>query len=69
MKQIHKTYKFRIEPTDEQKVLLAKHFGCMRFVYNHFLAARSRYYLENKKGLNYYDNANALTVLKKKTSG
>lgn len=65
MKQIHKTYKFRIEPTDEQKVLLAKHFGCMRFVYNHFLAERSRYYLENKKGLNYYDNANALTLLKK----
>ncbi len=65
MKAIHKTYKFRIQPTDEQAVLLARHFGCSRFVYNHFLAERSRYYLENKKGLNYYDNAASLTLLKK----
>ena len=28
------TYKFRIYPTKEQEVLLQKHFGCVRFVYN-----------------------------------
>ena len=27
-------YKFRLYPTKEQKVLLAKHFGCVRFIYN-----------------------------------
>ena len=31
------TYKFRIYPSDEQKIQLAKTFGCCRFVYNHFL--------------------------------
>lgn len=29
-----RAYKYRIYPTDEQKVLLAKTFGCCRFVYN-----------------------------------
>lgn len=28
------TYKFRLYPNEEQKVLLNKHFGCVRFVYN-----------------------------------
>ena len=28
------TYKFRLYPTKEQEVLLAKHFGCVRFIYN-----------------------------------
>ena len=28
------SYKFRLYPTEEQKVLLRKHFGCCRFVYN-----------------------------------
>ena len=29
-----KAYKYRIYPTDEQKVLFAKTFGCVRYVYN-----------------------------------
>ena len=29
-----KAYKYRLYPTDEQKVLFAKTFGCCRFVYN-----------------------------------
>ena len=31
------TYKFRIYPSDEQKIQLAKTFGCSRFVYNKLL--------------------------------
>ena len=31
------SYKFRIYPNAEQKIQLAKTFGCCRFVYNHFL--------------------------------
>ena len=65
MKQIHKSYKFRIYPTKEQESLLSKHFGACRFVFNRYLNSRKETYLEEKKSLNYYDNANDLTVLKK----
>jgi len=37
MEQIHKTYRFRLYPTKKQEELLLKHFGCTRWVYNHFL--------------------------------
>ena len=29
-----KTYEYKIYPTKEQEILLAKHFGCVRLVYN-----------------------------------
>nr|DAF73079.1 MAG TPA: endonuclease [Caudoviricetes sp.] len=28
------TYRFRLQPTKEQEVLLNKHFGSVRFIYN-----------------------------------
>lgn len=62
----NKTYKFRIYPTAEQEVLLAKHFGCTRFVYNHFLNERKEQYQQNKKSDNYYAQAKSLTEIKKK---
>lgn len=31
---MEKTYKYRIYPNKEQKVQMAKTFGCARFVYN-----------------------------------
>ena len=31
----HKAYKFRLYPTQTQKVLLNKTFGCVRFVWNY----------------------------------
>jgi len=65
MKIIHKSYKFRIEPTSEQIVLLSKHFGACRFVFNKFLHERKEKYLNEKTSLNYYDNARTLTDLKK----
>jgi len=30
--KINKTFRYRIYPTEDQKVLLAKHFGAKRFV-------------------------------------
>lgn len=63
--KITKTFRYRIYPTKEQEVLLAKHFGAKRFVFNRFLDQRKREYLENKKTLNYYDNAKSLTEIKK----
>ena len=66
MKIIHKSYKFRIYPNEEQKILLGKHFGATRFVFNYYLNKRKEIYLENKTSLNYYDNANDLTLIKKR---
>ena len=34
---MYKSFKYRIYPNEEQKILLEKHFGCTRFVYNYFL--------------------------------
>ena len=43
-----KAYKYRIYPTEEQKVYLNKTFGCVRFIYNQMLGDRIRSYQENK---------------------
>lgn len=40
----NKAYKFRIYPNADQKNLLAKSFGCVRLVYNHYLAMRKNAY-------------------------
>ena len=61
---IHRAYKFRIYPNGEQQTLLSKHFGCGRFVYNHFLSERNKAYRDSKKYLSYCDNANALVSVK-----
>jgi len=63
--KINKAFKFRIYPNSQQKQFLAQSFGCARFVYNHFLRQRIDYYAENAKGLNYFNNSAALTLLKK----
>jgi putative transposase len=46
-----KAYKYRIYPTGEQKLYLAKTFGCTRFVYNKMLADKIDYYNNTKKML------------------
>ena len=43
-----KAYKYRIYPTGEQKLYLAKTFGCTRFIYNQMLVDRIKSYEENK---------------------
>ncbi|MGH7745501.1 MAG: RNA-guided endonuclease TnpB family protein [Candidatus Dormibacteria bacterium] len=58
------SYKYRLVPTTEQEVLLAKHFGCVRWVYNEFLAERMREYKTNKRTLRKKDNETQLPVLK-----
>ena len=44
-----KAYKYRIYPNNEQKVQIAKTFGCCRFVYNQTLAYRKEAYEKEKK--------------------
>ena len=45
----NKAYKFRIYPNEEQKVLLAKTFGCVRLVYNYYLDCKIKAYEKDKK--------------------
>ena len=65
MKQIYRTYKFRIYPNKEQQAILARYFGSVRFVYNHFLAERKQQYEETQHSDDYYKQAKSLTELKK----
>lgn len=62
---MEKSYKYRIYPNKKQKELLAKTFGCCRYVYNHYLAKRIEKYEEDKLTFNYYDCCKDLTQLKK----
>ena len=62
---VNKTYKFRLCPTREQEVLLNKHFGHSRWVYNHFLNERKEQYQADKKSDKYYAQCASLTKLKK----
>jgi putative transposase len=58
-------YKFRIYPNEEQINLFNRTFGCVRFVYNHYLAMRKDVYDRTGKVLNFYDFAKDLPQLKK----
>jgi len=63
--KIFRTYKFELMPNKAQKTLLDKHFGCVRFLYNHCLNERIEQYHAGKKSDNYYAQASKLTQLKK----
>jgi putative transposase len=62
---VNKAYKFRIYPTKEQEILIAKTLGCSRFVFNRFLAQWNDRYKETGKGLTYNSCSAELTQLKK----
>ena len=64
-KTIQGATKIRIYPDKEQGVLLAKHFGCARFVYNYFLDLKKNTYEETGKSPGLYECSRLLTQLKK----
>ena len=35
---MYRSYKFRLYPNDEQRILISNTFGCQRFVYNYYLS-------------------------------
>jgi len=59
-----KTYKYRIYPNKQQKELLAKHFGCARFVYNWGLNKKNEEYQATGKTLSCFDLIKELVELK-----
>ena len=60
----YRAYKLRIYPTDLQRELIEKTFGCTRYIYNNFLAERKNKYEESKIKINVYEQLKELTDLK-----
>lgn len=47
--KMNRAYKFRLYPNATQRVLLEKHFGAVRFIYNYFLEQKIKAYKKTKK--------------------
>ena len=62
---MEKAYKFRFYPTKTQIKILNSTFGCVRYVYNHFLDLKQKLYSTEKKSMSYNQCSEELTVLKK----
>ena len=48
---MNRAYKFRIYPNKEQRIMFAKTFGCVRFIYNKMLADKIKYYSDTEQNL------------------
>ena len=59
-----KTFEYRIYPNDEQKVLLAKHFGSVRWLYNYALSKKISEFTKTGKTLSVYDLKKDIPLLK-----
>lgn len=60
-----KAYKYRLYPTKTQEALLAKHFGCARYIYNYGLERKIKFYSETKKSVSRFTIQEDLPKLKK----
>ena len=60
-----KAYMYRLYPTKAQEVLLAKHFGCARYIYNYGLERKIKSYSETKKSVSRFVISADLPKLKK----
>ena len=61
---IHRAYRFRFYPTDDQANQLARTFGCARWVYNWGLQRRSSAFFERQERIYYKHLAAELALLK-----
>ena len=41
-----RAYKYRIYPNQEQEILIAKHLGCSRWVYNYALGKKNKAFVK-----------------------
>ena len=60
-----KAYRYRIYPNKSHKILLARTFGCVRFVYNHFLDKKQKLYESDGTNLSYNDMAHEVVDMKR----
>ena len=61
---MEKGFEYRIYPSQEQALLLARTFGCSRWVFNHFLEEKIRVFKETGKSLSYCKCSKMLTKIK-----
>ncbi len=59
-----KAYKYRIYPTVEQRVLIHKHIGCARYIYNYGLDLKTKSYQVDGKGISRFDISATIPALK-----
>ena len=64
-KSVNKSFKVRIYPNEEQKVLIDKTFGCARYIYNFMLNLRQKVYEYFGLNLSYNNLSKVLTELKR----
>ncbi len=60
-----RAYKYRFYPTPEQEQLLARTFGCVRFVYNAVLRYRTDAFYERREKIGYVAANAELSRMKK----
>ena len=60
-----RAYKYRLYPNEEQEVLIAKHLGSCRFIYNYALDKKVRAYQTDKTNLSRFDIQADLPNMKK----
>jgi putative transposase len=60
-----RAYRYRCYPTPVQAAVLARTFGCARYVYNWALRLRSDAYSQRQERVTYADTSAALTALKR----
>lgn len=62
---VDRAYKYRFYPTPEQEVLLARTFGCVRYVWNAVLRYRTDAFYQRQETVSYNDASAFLTRMKK----
>ncbi|MBG0817732.1 IS200/IS605 family element transposase accessory protein TnpB [Planomonospora sp. ID82291] len=62
---VKRAYKYRFHPTPEQASELARTFGCVRYVYNKALEARTRAYTAEGRKVSYVETSAMLTAWKR----
>lgn len=60
-----KAYKYNLQPTKEQAILLSKHCGCSRFIWNWALNKKTSEYTKTGKSLSRYELQAELPKMKK----
>ncbi len=59
-----RAYHYRCYPTPEQQHILARTFGCTRYVYNWGLRLRTDAYYQRQERVSYHDTSAAMTQLR-----
>lgn len=61
---VKRAFKYRFYPTDQQRELLNRTFGSVRYIYNRALAERTRAWYQDRQRVNYVATAKMLTAWK-----